>query len=314
LFFEGGEEMVEVAIAVKDLKKYYKEVKAVDGVSLEVHRGEVFTLLGPNGAGKTTIIEILEGLKEPDSGTLKILGEDCKKVRASLKDRMGVVLQETRFIDKTKVQEMVEMFASFYSRSLKSEEVLKKVALEEKAEALVENLSGGQRQRLAIGLALINDPDIIFLDEPTTGLDPQARRKIWDLITELREERKTIFLTTHYMEEAEKLSDYIYIMDHGTIIARGTPDQLIDNLDQENVIEFNRESLGEGLEERLREIFPGLQVQEEKVILYVENVTRNFSQLMQFAQKQGVEFENLIFRRPNLEDVFLNLTGKGLRD
>ncbi len=306
---------MENAILVEDLQKYYGPVKAVDGVSFKVLQGEVFTLLGPNGAGKTTIIEILEGLKEPDKGKLTVLGIKSNKITPAMKDRMGVVLQDTRLMERLTVEETFKLFASFFSQTLPINQMINKVALEEKAKARVENLSGGQRQRLAIGLALLNNPDIIFMDEPTTGLDPQARRNIWDLIEELKEEKKTIFLTTHYMEEAEKLSDYIYIMDHGQIIAQGTPAELVEGLDQDNVIEFSLDSsMGTKDLEELEEIFPECFLQDDRVNIYVKEMASSFSRLLAWAEEKGFSLENLMFRRPNLEDVFLDLTGKGLRD
>ncbi len=304
----------EKVIEVEDLKKHYGQVKAVDGVSFYVERGQVFTLLGPNGAGKTTIVEILEGLKEPDEGRLQILGRECKKIDSDLKDKMGVLLQETQFLRGLRVIEVLNMFASFFSKSLPSEDILATVALQEKATSLVENLSGGQRQRLAMGLAIINDPEIIFMDEPTTGLDPQARHSIWELIEELKKEQKTIFLTTHYMEEAEKLSDFVYIMDHGKIIARGTPRTLIDQLQQENVIEFSRENFSDDLLQELQEIFPQLSVKDDYIAIFVQDLVAPFSQLIEWSRGKSLEFKDLMFRRPNLEDVFLTLTGKGLRD
>ncbi len=306
---------MDKAIEVRELRKSYGSIKAVDGVSFEVMRGEVFTLLGPNGAGKTTIVEILEGLTEPDSGDLVILGQKLSKITPKIKDRMGVVLQENRFMDRVTVDETFKLFSSFFSKTLPVKDIVKKVSLEEKVGSLVETLSGGQKQRLAIGLALLNDPEIIFLDEPTTGLDPQARRNIWDLIEELKEEKKTIFLTTHYMEEAERLSDFTYIMDHGEIIARGTPAELVSGLDQDNVIEFYLDpSLGVKDLEALGEIFPGYNLQDEKVNLYVKEMGSSFSLLLRWAEERDIKLENLMFRRPNLEDVFIELTGKGLRD
>ncbi len=313
--FLGGGGVLEKAIVVTDLYKHYGAVKAVDGISLEILQGEVFTLLGPNGAGKTTTVEILEGLKEPDSGELVVLGQKSKKISRAMKDRMGVVLQQNTFMERITVKETFNLFASFFSQSLPVKDIIAKVALEEKTTALVETLSGGQKQRLAIGLALLNNPSIIFLDEPTTGLDPQARRNIWELIEELKEEQKTIILTTHYMEEAEKLSDYIYIMDHGQIIARGTPEELVAGLDQDNVIEFTLDpAMGVKDLDELGQIFPEYNLQDNQVNIYVRDMTDAFSRLLTWSREKDFSLENLMFRRPNLEDVFLDLTGKGLRD
>lgn len=301
-------------IEVEQLKKHYQSVKAVDGISFHVHRGEVFTLLGPNGAGKTTTVEILEGLKEADSGSMTILGETCHRVPRRLKDRMGVLLQETVFVNRLRVLEIAQLFASFFSRSLPVEEILEMVSLQEKAQAMVETLSGGQRQRLAIGMALINDPEIIFMDEPTTGLDPQARRSIWSLMERLKEEEKTIFLTTHYMEEAERLSDYVYIMDHGQIIAHGTPKELIEKHSSHSIIELQRNGIGEEILKKLQEHFGEIREKKKTLYLYTEDLTADLSRLLIWGQENAFSFQNLTFRQPNLEDVFLNLTGKGLRD
>jgi ABC-2 type transport system ATP-binding protein len=303
----------EVAVEVIDLKKYYGEVKAVDGVSFYCLRGQVFTLLGPNGAGKTTIVEILEGLREADSGEIIFLGKPCRTIGREEKERIGVVLQQTNWLPRLKVREMLEMFSALYRRSVGVDHLLEVCSLTDKAGALVDTLSGGQRQRLAIALALVNDPEVIFLDEPTMGLDPQARRNIWDLIQDLKGQGKTIFLTTHYMEEAEQLSDYVYIMDQGRIIAKGTPQSLIDDLGQDNVIEFSRGELDPG---QLQNILStqGLRVGEERITVYTQDLAGDLARILEWAKDGGSRIEHLAVRRSNLEDVFLHLTGKGLRD
>ena len=301
------------AIEVKELRKYYGKVKAVDEVSFYVKQGQVFTLLGPNGAGKTTIIEILEGLKEADNGEIYFFGERCKKIGKNEKEQIGVLLQENNFIEKIKVKEIIEMFSSFFTKSLPVNEILKKVVLKEKKGSYVEDLSGGQRQRLAIGLALINDPRLVFLDEPTTGLDPQARRNVWELIKNLKKEGKTVFLTTHYMEEAEQLSDYVYIMDQGKIISRGTPRELIAELGRENVIDFERKKLKDKQIHQLKDLFEKVSISEEQISIYIESLSETMSQLLNWSEENNIELDNLMIRRPNLEDVFLELTGKGLR-
>jgi len=303
----------EKAVEVINLKKYYGSVKAVDGVSFYCLRGQVFTLLGPNGAGKTTIVEILEGLREADSGEIIFLGKRCRTIGREEKERIGVLLQETNWLPRLKVREMMDMFAAFYRRPVSREKLLEICSLTDKADALVDTLSGGQRQRLAIALALINDPEVIFLDEPTTGLDPQARRNIWDLIAELKRQGKTIFLTTHYMEEAERLSDFVYIMDHGKIIAKGTPQSLVDDLGQDNVIEFSRSGLGAQELQSLGGI-PGLTVGEESVAVYTQDLAGDLARILEWSKEMGRPIEHLAVRRSNLEDVFLRLTGKGLRD
>lgn len=304
----------EKALEVKNLKKYFGEVKAVDGISFYVKRGQVFTMLGPNGAGKTTTVEILEGLKQSDSGEIFFFEKPCKQIGREEKEHIGVLLQETNFIEKVKVKEMAALFGSFYKKSLSVQEILHTVALSEKADALVENLSGGQRQRLSIGLALINDPEIVFLDEPTTGLDPQARRSIWDLIEALKQDGKTIFLTTHYMEEAERLSDYVYIMDQGKIIAGGSPRSLIEEVGKENIIEFDGSQLKKEQIHDLKNAVAGSTFTDGLMIVYTSELTASLTALMDWAKKQDIKLENFSIRRPNLEDVFLSLTGKGLRD
>lgn len=305
----------EKVIEVKNLKKYYGDVKAVDDISFYVQKGQVFTLLGPNGAGKTTTLEILEGLKVLDSGEMNILGERCHQVSRRIKERIGVLLQETVFVNRLRVREIVQLFSSFFSQALPVAHILEIVSLEDKAEAFVENLSGGQRQRLAIGIALINDPEIIFMDEPTTGLDPQARRNIWSLMERLREEKKTIFLTTHYMEEAERLSDYVYIMDHGQIIAFGTPRDLIRRYSKESIIEIQQEGLDDEDILQMKQKFGEIGTKDETLFIYTEDLTSSLSNLLTWEGSKGSHlFHNLTFRQPNLEDVFLSLTGKGLRD
>lgn len=303
----------EVAVEVINLKKYYGSVKAVDGVSFYCLRGQVFTLLGPNGAGKTTIVEILEGLREADSGEIIFLGKPCRAIGRDEKERIGVLLQHTSWLPRLKVREMLEMFAAFYRRSVNVDYLLEVCSLQDKGGALVDTLSGGQRQRLAIALALVNDPEVIFLDEPTTGLDPQARRNIWELIEDLKSQGKTIFLTTHYMEEAEQLSDYVYIMDQGKIIAKGTPESLVNDLGRENVIEFSCGTLESSHLQGLSDL-PGLKVSGDKVAVYTQDLAGDLARILTWAEDVGRPIEHLAVRRSNLEDVFLHLTGKGLRD
>jgi len=304
----------EKAIEIKGLKKSYGTVKAVDGISFYVKKGQVFTLLGPNGAGKTTTIEILEGLKESDAGQIEFFNRKVDKIGSKEKEDIGVLLQKNNYIEKVKVKEMLKMFSSFYKKSLPVNDILEKIALKEKEDSFVENLSGGQQQRLSIGLALINDPKILYLDEPTTGLDPQARRNLWDLIEGLKDEGKTIFLTTHYMDEAEKLSDYVYIMDQGKIIADGTPEELIDNLGQENVIDFARNGLEDNQIAKLKEHYPEIKINPEEISVYVKDLSTALPGLISWGERTEFKLDNLKIRRPNLEDVFIELTGKGLRD
>jgi ABC-type multidrug transport system, ATPase component len=234
---------------VEDLRKTYGNVKAVDGVSFKIKQGSIFTLLGPNGAGKTTTLEIIEGLRTPDSGKITIFGKIVDRIGREEKELIGVSLQETNLISHLTVRETLSMFRSFYKRGLNVDDVLDFVSLKEKEKSYVEKLSGGQRQRLAIGLAIINDPLLLFLDEPTTGLDPQARRSVWDLLLKLKAQGKTIVLTTHYMEEAEFLADWVCIMDHGRVIAEGTPEDLIRSIGGESIIEVDVEEDHEFLDD-----------------------------------------------------------------
>jgi len=231
---------VDPAIQVRGLAKRYADVVAVNGVDLEIRAGECFGLLGPNGAGKTTTIEILEGLTRPDEGDVQVLGQRWTGgADRALRERLGIQLQETKLQEKVSVLETIELFRSFYRRGPDPDEVLRRVALEEKRNAWVVKLSGGQRQRLSLACALVNDPELLFLDEPTTGLDPQSRRQLWDLIDEFRDRGGTTLLTTHYMDEAERLCDRVAIMDHGRVIALGTPAELIASLGAEHVVEFS---------------------------------------------------------------------------
>ena len=315
-FIKGIKIMTEnnKAVEIINLEKSYGSLKAVAGISFYVKKGQIFTLLGPNGAGKTTTIEILEGLKEKDGGKIKFFGETVSKISRKEKEEIGVLLQKNNYIEKIRVKEILKMFSSFYKKSLSTADILKKIALEDKKDSFVENLSGGQQQRLSIGLALINDPKILYLDEPTTGLDPQARRKLWGLIEDLKKAGKTIFLTTHYMEEAEKLSDYVYIMDQGKIIADGSPEKLIDDLGKENVIVFAKTGFTDSEIEELQASYTGLKITESEVSIYVKDLSSSLTELINWAGEKGVKIDNLKIRRPNLEDVFIELTGKGLRD
>ncbi len=307
--------MKETILEVEELKKYYNDVKAVDGISFKVLKGEVFTLLGPNGAGKTTTLEILEGLKNHDYGKITIFDEKVRnKVARHLRERIGVVLQENNFIDHLTVSETLTMFRNLYRKGLNIRDVIKTISLEEKSKARVEKLSGGQKQRLAIGVALVGDPEMIFMDEPTTGLDPQARRNVWDMIEMLKEQGKTVFLTTHYMEEAEVLSDYIYIMDHGKIIAKGTVSKLISVYGGDKVIEATVKSDSETLL-KFREEFDGMKIGEnEKVIVNTAELPVTMKKLLDTAEGYSIKIEDMAVRQSNLEDVFLNLTGRRLRD
>ncbi len=306
--------MKESILEVENLKKHYGDVKAVDGISFKVLEGEVFTLLGPNGAGKTTTLEILEGLKDYDNGQITLFDQKVeKKVSRNLRERIGVMLQENNFIDHLTTLETLKMFRSLYQKGMDVREILKEISLEDKSNARVEKLSGGQKQRLAIGTALVGDPEMIFMDEPTTGLDPQARRNVWDMIDKLRKSGKTVFLTTHYMEEAQYLSDYIYVMDHGKIIAKGTPADLIATFGGEKIIEIDLDS-NEFDISSFRSEFQKVNVEGSKIMIVTSYLPTDMKKALDLFDQNSVKVNDIIVRQPNLEDVFLNLTGRKLRD
>jgi ABC-2 type transport system ATP-binding protein len=308
------------AIRVRNLFKTYPAkppVEAVRGIDLEIQTGECYGVLGPNGAGKTTTIEILEGLLPATSGTAEIFGLRWGEDDARIRQRIGVSLQETRLSERLTVKETLRMFRSFYSAGLSVEEAMDQVSLGEKGNTWVKNLSGGQKQRLAVATALIGKPDLIFLDEPTTGLDPTSRRQIWEIIETLIQSGKTILLTTHYMEEAERLCDRVAIFDQGRVIAEGTPAALIHSLGAENLIEFRFENLQPGdqlnLRESLRE-FPQLECLEGGFRISASQPHLILPRLMQFLQEQQLTLSSLTTRHASLEDVFVKLTGRHLVD
>jgi ABC-2 type transport system ATP-binding protein len=304
----------EAVIRVRDVRKAYGDIRAVDGVSFEVLSGEVFGLLGPNGAGKTTTVEMLEGLRKPDGGELEILGIDAVNQPDVLKQRIGVTLQTAELYPKLTVIEVLDLFRSFYARTLPTAQLIEFLDLGERRKALTKELSGGQRQRLAVALALVNDPEVVFLDEPTTGLDPAARRSLWDLVERLRDQGKTILLTTHYMEEAEHLCDRLAIMDHGRILEMGTSAELIDRRFKERAVRFD--SLA-GIDDSDLARLPAvtsLKHDDEMISLYTSDVPATIAALLAITEARGVEPDNLTIRKATLEDVFLALTGRALRD
>ena len=301
-------------IDAQDLRKRYGPVQAVDGVSFQVERGEVFGMLGPNGAGKTTTVEMLEGLREPDGGQALVLGIDVAREPDRLKERIGVQLQTAALYPNLTVTEVIDLFRSFYRQRRPTRELIAALDLTERKDALTKVLSGGQRQRLSVALALVNDPELIFLDEPTTGMDPAARRSLWDLVLVLKERGTTVLLTTHYMEEAEQLCDRIAIMDHGKILEMGTVKELVERRFQELSIRFDALP---GLEdERLRALPAVTRVVHEdgEVALYTRDVAATIGGLLEASREVSQEPQNLAVRRATLEDVFLDLTGRALRD
>jgi ABC-2 type transport system ATP-binding protein len=312
-----GSSSAAPALEVRDLRKYYADVRAVDGLDLSVAPGECFGLLGPNGAGKTTTIEICEGLLNPDSGHVELLGLRWDHNESELRQRLGIQLQETQLAEKLTVEETVRLFRSFYSRGRTVDEVIRLVQLDEKRDARVGKLSGGQKQRLALACAIVGDPDLLFLDEPTTGLDPQSRRQLWDLITEFKSLGRTIMLTTHYMDEAEILCNRVAIVDHGKVIALGTPRELIASLGAEHVVEFAPAAEASSADEaELRQIDGVIAVRRvaSGYELQVAALHRTVPALLTLLARRGVELAHLTTHSATLEDVFVSLTGRQLRD
>jgi ABC-2 type transport system ATP-binding protein len=309
---------VPVAIECRDLRKTYDgKVEAVRGLHLEIQTGECFGLLGPNGAGKTTTIEILEGLLAPTSGEVSILGHRWRDHEREMREWLGISLQETRLSEKLTVRETIELFASFYRQPRSCEEVLEQLQLTEKADSWVGKLSGGQRQRLAVATALVCNPKILFLDEPTTGLDPQSRRQLWDIIRQFQRDGGTVLLTTHYMDEAERLCDRLAIVDHGQIIAEGSPADLIDRLGGHHVVEFSVSGYSDGATLQAWNGLPSVEsVREDDgmIALNVKQPHLTIPALLDAIDKQGRQLQHLTTRQASLEDVFVRLTGRHLRE
>ena len=305
------------SLRVRTLRKAYRDVVAVDGIDLDVWPGECFGLLGPNGAGKTTTIEICEGLLAPDGGSVELFGLTWAGDAKQLRQRLGVQLQETQLSDKLTVEETVRLFRSFYRGGATVEEIIAMVQLEEKRTARVGALSGGQKQRLAMACALVGDPDLLFLDEPTTGLDPQARRQLWELAERLKREGRTIILTTHYMEEAERLCDRVAIMDHGHIIALGTPLELIGLIGAGHVVEFAVNQAAQYPQAGALEALAGVKAVRQvdgNYQLQVSELHRAVPVLLAELERRGVVVTELRTHSATLEDVFVSLTGRHLRD
>jgi len=308
--------MTQAAILCRGLVKTYDEVTAVDGLDLEVRAGECFGLLGPNGAGKTTTVEILEGLNAPTAGHVEVLGMRWDRDEHALRQRIGVSLQETHLPDKLTVEEVALLFRSFFSRGRDVSEVLDMVGLREKKKSWVEKLSGGQKQRLAVGCALVSDPDLLFLDEPTTGLDPQSRRQLWDVVQGFKAQGRTVLLTTHYMDEAERLCDRVAVIDRGKVIALGTPAELVASIGGQQVIEVGFEN-GVALEDGELRNLPGVRRVSRAgggVSLAVDRLHETLPALLGLAQERRAQLSRLATHHATLEDVFVTLTGRQLRE
>jgi ABC-2 type transport system ATP-binding protein len=304
--------MSDTALRCRELVKRYEDVVAVAGIDLEVRRGECFGLLGPNGAGKTTTVEIFEGLLTPESGEVEVLGLPWHRHEHELRERIGVQLQETQLADKLTVREVLLLFRSFFKTGRSADEAIRLVQLEEKARTWVRKLSGGQKQRLSLACALVGDPEILFLDEPTTGLDPQSRRQVWEIVAGFRAGGGTVLLTTHYMEEAHRLCDRVAIIDHGKVIALDTPARLIASLGAEHIVEFQTETPPDL--EPLRRL-PGveaLRAADGVISLTAREVHLAVPALLQELARQRAALTRLATHHATLEDVFMTLTGRRL--
>jgi len=313
------EETNSPIIEVKGLIKRYGNFTAVNGIHFEVKKGEVFGLLGPNGAGKTTTMELIEGLRKPDGGTACVAGYDTQTSLGKIKEIIGVQLQSTSLFDLLKVREIMNMYASFYQSPVSVDKLLEDMILTDKAQARVKHLSGGQKQRLAIALALVNEPQVVFLDEPTTGLDPQARRTLWDIILRLKEQGKTIVLSTHYMDEAHALCDRICLIDQGQVIALDTPQNLVRSLQSESAIEFQLPHIDEQLDSLLDELnqLQGVKqtdTRQDVFILYTDHLQATLLDFIHLTERNQLIFTDLQTRTATLEDVFLHMTGRSLRE
>jgi ABC-2 type transport system ATP-binding protein len=307
------------AIIAQNLSKTYGQTKAVDGIGLSVHHGEIFGLLGPNGAGKSTTIEMIEGLRAPDSGRIEVLGLIQPRDATAIKKRIGIQLQTTALYPRLTVTEILDLFQKFYQgrRTISTEELIRLVDLDEKRNSRSKDLSGGQKQRLSVALALVNDPDVVFFDEPTTGLDPQARRQLWDVVQSLQKQGKTIMLTTHYMEEAEKLCDRVAIVDHGHIIEQGSPSDLIHRYFREIAIEFRDTNHSDLQSYRGMAGVSNVTGEDGHVTVYSSDAPKTMAALLELESDTsggGGALRDLNVRSATLEDVFLKLTGRVLRD
>jgi ABC-2 type transport system ATP-binding protein len=298
-------------VKVKSLRKTYGKTIAVENMSFEVYEGEIFGMVGPNGAGKTTTIECVEGLRQPDEGDIEVLGLDPKKDEHDLRERIGVQLQTSALQDRIKVWEALDLYASFYPKSTDWETLLKRLGLADKRNDYFDKLSGGQKQRVFVALALVNDPEVVFLDELTTGLDPRARHSIWDLVRDIQKSGKTVILTTHFMEEAERLCDRVAIVDHGRIVALDSPEKLIQNLGAETRIIFNVDRETKRPSEKLKGTAGVTRIEQigDRVVVYGTG-DELAGKVVNALTSKGIRFSNLRTEQPNLEDVFLTLTGR----
>ena len=306
--------MLETVVEVKDLFKAYGDIKAVNGISFSINKGEIFGMLGPNGAGKSTTVEIIEGLRNADSGSATVLGMNIFKDTRTVKERIGVQSQSPALFPDLKVRETINFFRSLYKKSVPTSQIIDLASLQESQDVLFRNLSGGQQQRLSVALAFVNDPEIVLLDEPTTGLDPQARRAMWEVIETFRNRGKTVLLTTHYMEEAQRLCDRIAIMDYGKIIALASPQQLIESNAKESAVQFKmKEYPGDEVLAGLPDVSKIIK-EGDNIVVYTNNIASVISGLLGLASQRATELSELSVRQATLEDVFLKLTGKRIRD
>jgi len=306
---------MNAVIKVEGLKKSYGATVAVDEISFEVFEGEIFGMVGPNGAGKTTTIECLEGLRKPDHGKVTVMGIDPLREGHFLRTHTGMQLQQSNLPERMKVWEALDLYSSFYPKPSNWEELLTQLGLEEKRNTPFSKLSGGQKQRLFIALALLPDPQLIFLDELTTGLDPQARHAIWDLVRDVRSRGKTILLTTHYMEEAERLCDRVAILDHGRIVALDSPEALIRSLGAEELLIFNIDSALPPAFENAISKLGRMEKQGDRVVIHGKgNNATLVNEVVSLLARQGIQFRDLRTEQPTMEDVFLNLTGRAMKD
>lgn len=304
----------DTVIAVNDLKKSYGQVKAVNGISFSVKKSEIFGMLGPNGAGKSTTIEMLVGLRERESGEINVLGFDPQKKPEEIKRRIGVQLQTVNLFPKLTVKETLLLFSSFYKNSLDVDTVIEKFGLQEKKNTLICKLSGGQAQRVSVAISMIGNGDIIFLDEPTAGLDPQSRQQLWEVIIDLKRQGKTVFLTTHFMDEAQSLCDRVAIIDHGQIVAMGSPQELIDKYFNEKSLELVHPVLCNN--PRLGELQGVTRVSctDCNITIHSTDIVRTVGALFELTEALGIQLDDFKVRQANLEDVFLKLTGRRIRE